>query len=117
MLVTGLVDGRVIVWSVPRRRWVATFLPVSRYQWIAYTREGYFIGSNNVEDSVNMYFGRKGRSYSASALAPPRDNPNPDEVAAALTLGQEDARGEITMRRERTAVAGQLPKLLDVPEP
>ena len=119
MLVTGLIDGRVMVWSVARRQWVATFLPVSRYQWITYTREGHFIGSNDVEDAVSMsmYFGRGKRSYPASALTHPRDNPNPEKVAAALTLGQEDARGETAARRDGTAVAGEPPKLLGAPEP
>jgi hypothetical protein len=116
MLLAGLDDGRVIVWSVSRRQWVATFLPVSQYQWITYTREGYFIGANGVEDSVKMFFGRRGRSYSASALTHPRDNPNPEKVAAALILGQEETRGEITARRERKAVAGEMPKLLDAPK-
>ena len=117
ILVTGLIDGRVMVWSVARRQWAATFLPVSQYRWITYTREGYFIASNDAEGAVSMYFGRGGRSYSASVLMRPRDNPNSEKVAAALTLTEADSEGGMTARTARTAVEVAPPKLLGAPEP
>jgi hypothetical protein len=117
ILVTGLIDGRVTVWSVARRQWVATFLAVSQYKWMTYTREGYFIGSNDVEGAVSMYFGRGGRSYPAGVLMHPRDNPNPEKIAAALALTEADSEAETTARAARSATKVEPPKLLGTPEP
>lgn len=65
---------------------------------------------------MSMFFGRGKRFYTASALTHPRDNPNPEKVAAALTIGQEDATGEATPHQEHTAVVSEPPKLLGAPE-
>lgn len=116
ILVSGLIDGRVIVWSVARQQCLATFLPVAQNRWLTYTPEGYFIGSPKVEEAVSMYFARRKRAHSAYLLAYPRDNPNPDRVAAALALERPMVE-TTTGRKAHSGVVGPPPKLLGPGEP
>lgn len=116
LLVTGYTDGRVVVWSVPARRWIASFVSISEQRWISYTRDGYFIGSTAAEDAVSMYYGRGVRSYPAGALSRPRDNPNPERLHAALALAQQGSVVEVSSRTAPDAVPGGAPKLLGAPD-
>jgi WD40 repeat protein len=111
-LVTGLHDGRVMVWSMARKQWVATFLPVSPNKWVTYTREGHFIGSPDIGDSVSMHFGRGERSYPSGALPRPHDNPNPEKVAAALAFLRQATTAAPTVNPTQASVAGDSPRLL-----
>jgi len=57
-VVSGSADGTIKIWSPGTGCLLVTFLATSKHKWISYTPEGYFVGSEAVEEKVMMKFRR-----------------------------------------------------------
>jgi hypothetical protein len=83
---SGSSDGSIKIWSSETSKLLATFLFVGRSDWFTYTRDGYFIGSEDVQKRVMMKWEHSGNQYPPDTFQ--RDNPNPQKVAEALAAGR-----------------------------
>ena len=83
---SGSSDGSIKIWGSATGKLLATFLSVGRGGWMTYTRDGYFIGSDEVVKKVMMKWEHGGNQYPADIF--PRDNPNQQKVAEALAAGR-----------------------------
>jgi len=75
-------DGLMKIWDVPSQRLLVTFAPLPDGDWITYTPDGYYIGSERAEDYFVWTDGRKvveSSVYSAERRSPQR-------IAAALIV-------------------------------
>jgi WD40 repeat protein len=113
LLVSAGNDGSILIWSVHARRGLATLRALPDGDWITYTPEGHFIGSDGITEKVMMAFeyefaGSKMRERACTL------SPNPAKVAEAL---QEITRStRVPERRQPPLKHGTLadapPKLL-----
>ena len=67
---------------------MATLVSFGRCDWMTYTRDGYFIGSDEAVKKVMMKWEHNGNQYPPDIF--PRDNPNPQKVAEALAAGRSN---------------------------
>jgi WD40 repeat protein len=81
-LVTGSHDGTVKLWNVMERRLVATFMGIDGEEWVTYTPDGYFIGSDRMMERSGQEFLVGGAPWTEHV--PPLENPNPAKVQEAL---------------------------------
>jgi WD40 repeat protein len=111
-VVSGAYDGTVKVWSVRTGCLLATLLSISPNEWMAYTPEGYYIGSENIANKVMMKFEWKGQLYPKDLFS--RDNPNPQKVVEALNsirVGEAQTKQSATPPK---ALSSKPPALLTV---
>ena len=87
-----------------------SFLAFGRSGWITYTRDGYFIGSDEAMKRVMMKWAHGGNHYPAEIF--PRDNPNPQKVAEALASGWPGKPKPRTPSRRPSGLSGRHQKSL-----
>jgi hypothetical protein len=111
LMISGSLDGCLNVWRVRSCQHAATLIALPSEDWITYTPEGYFVGSDAVTENVMMAFERefggvKMREHVAAV------SPNPAKVAEALQDVVTSA--PVPARRERRSakLASAQPKAL-----
>jgi WD40 repeat protein len=111
-LISAGGDG-LLIWNLPSRRCVATMLSLPGGDWITYTPDGYFVGSDDAIQKVMMAFerefaGSKMRERAAVLL------PNPEKVAEALRgSASSTSTGRVARRpAHSTTLSKSRPKLL-----
>jgi WD40 repeat protein len=108
---SGSTDGSVKIWGSATGKLLATFLAVGQSDWMTYTREGYFIGSEDVQKRVMMKWEHGGNQYPTEEIFP-RDNPNPQKVAEALAAGRSRKQKPRTPPRKAAGISGKRQPLL-----
>jgi hypothetical protein len=83
VIAAGGLDGSITFWSLVDGQIMATFMALDANEWLAYTPDGYFVGSDRSVHRLMMKFNYAGRAYPATFF--PRQNPNPAKVAASLS--------------------------------
>jgi hypothetical protein len=81
---------------------------------MTYTRDGYFIGSDETVKKVMMKWEHSGNQYPADIF--PRDNPNPQKVAEALASGRSGKLKPRTPSRRPAGLGGKRQPLLEPPK-
>jgi len=113
-MASGSSDGSIKIWDAAAGQLLATFLSVGQSDWMTYTRDGYFIGSDETVKKVMMKWEHSGNQYPADIF--PRDNPNPQKVAEALASGRSGKLKPRTPSRRPAGLGGKRQPLLEPPK-
>jgi WD40 repeat protein len=81
MIISGSSDGTIKFWS-ENRRLLATILNGAPGEWLAYTPEGYFTGSDTMIQHTLRQFKRGETKFAEEILK--LENPNSQKVAEAI---------------------------------
>ena len=81
-IISGSADGTIKFWSIEHRRLLATILNGAPGEWLTYTPEGYFTGTDGMVQHTLRQFQRGETKFAEEILK--LENPNARKVAEAL---------------------------------